>query len=60
MYVMTLFKSDGNASGSDVYPVCYVFERKTGYVITLAQFEGGNIWTETRNDAESDDESHNE
>ena len=33
---------------------------KTGDVITLAQFEEGNILTETRNDAESGDESDNE
>ena len=30
---------------------------KTGDVITFAQFEGGNILTETRNDTESGDES---
>ena len=33
---------------------------QTGNVITFAQFEEGNILTETRNDAESGDESDNE
>ena len=47
-------------SGSDVYPVCYVFERKTGDVIMFAQFEEGNILTETRIDAESGDEYNHE
>ena len=27
IYVITLFRSGGNASSSDVYPVCDVFER---------------------------------
>ena len=35
-------------------------KEKTGDVITFAQFEEGDILTETRNDAESDDESDNE
>ena len=35
-------------------------KEKTGDVITFAQFEEGNIWTKTRNNAESDDESNNE
>ena len=47
-------------SGSDVYPVCDVFEIKTGNVITFAQFEEGKILTETRNNAESGDESDRE
>ena len=33
---------------------------KTGNLITFAQFEEGNILTETRNDAESGEESNNE
>ena len=33
---------------------------QTGDVITFAQFEEGNILTETRNDTESSDESDNE
>ena len=33
---------------------------KTGDVITFAQFEEGNILTETRNNAESGDKSDNE
>ena len=33
---------------------------QTGDVITFAQFEEGNILTETRNDAESCDESDSE
>ena len=37
--------------------MCYVYERKTDDVITVAQFEEGNILTETRKDAESGDES---
>ena len=32
---------------------------QTGNVITFAQFEEGNILTETRNDAESGDKSDN-
>ena len=35
-------------------------KEQTGNVITFAQFEEGNIWTETRNDAERDDESDKE
>ena len=35
-------------------------KEQTGDVITFAQFEEGNILTETRNDAESSDESDNE
>ena len=35
-------------------------EEQTGDVITFAQFEEGNILTETCNDAESGDESDNE
>ena len=34
-------------------------KEKTGDVITFAQFEEGNILTETRNDAESGDKSDN-
>ena len=33
---------------------------QTGDIITFSQFEEGNIWTKTRNDAESGDESDNE
>ena len=54
-----LFRSDGDASGSDVYPVRYVFERKTGDVITFSQVEEGDILTNTRNDKESGEESDN-
>ena len=35
-------------------------KEKTGDIITFAQFEEGNILTETSNDAESGDESDNE
>ena len=35
-------------------------KEQTGDVITFAQFEEGNMLTETRNDAESGDESNNE
>ena len=35
-------------------------KEQTGYVITFAQFEEGNILTETRNDSESGDESDRE
>ena len=35
-------------------------KEQTGDVIMFAQFEEGNIWTETRNDTESGDESDNE
>ena len=34
-------------------------KEQTGDVITFAQFEEGNILTETRNDAESGEESDN-
>ena len=33
---------------------------KTGNIITFTQFEEGNIWTETCNNAESCDESDND
>ena len=33
-------------------------KEKTGDLITFSQFEEGNILTETRNDAESGDESN--
>ena len=36
------------------------FKEQTGDVITFAQFEEGNLVTETRNDTESDDESDSE
>ena len=32
-------------------------KEQTGYVITFAQFEEGNLLTETRNDTESSDKS---
>ena len=35
-------------------------KEQTGDVITFAQFEEGNLLTETRNDAESGDKSDNE
>ena len=35
-------------------------KKETGDVITFAQFEEGNILTETRNNAESGDKSDNE
>ena len=35
-------------------------KEQTGDLITFTQFEEGNIWTETCNDAESGDESDNE
>ena len=47
-------------SGGDLYPVCDISEEQTGNVITFAQFEEGNILTETRNDTESGDESDSE
>ena len=34
-------------------------KEQTGDVIMFAQFEEGNIWTKTSNDAESGDESNN-
>ena len=40
-------------------PYATSLKEQTGDVITLAQFEEGNIWTETRNDAESGDKSDN-
>ena len=38
--------------------MCYIFEEKTGNIFTLAQFEEGNLWSETRNDAEIGDKSY--
>ena len=35
-------------------------KEQTGNIITFTQFEEGNIFTETRNDAESGDESNRE
>ena len=40
-------------------PYATSLREKTDNVITFAQFEEGNILTETRNDAESGDESDN-
>ena len=34
--------------------------KQTGDIIKFTQFEEGNIWTETRNNAESGDESDKE
>ena len=34
-------------------------KEQTGYEVTFTPFEEGNIWTETRNDAESGDEYDN-
>ena len=40
-----------------IYTDCATFSREqTGDIITFTQFEEGNIWTKTRNDAESGDE----
>ena len=41
-------------------PYATSFKEQTVYIITFAQFEEGNILTETCNDAESGDESDNE
>ena len=41
-------------------PYATSLREQTGDVITFAQFEEGNILTETRNDAESGEESDNE
>ena len=60
IYVTTLFRSNGDASRSDVYTICYVLDRKTGDIITFAQFEEGKILTKTLNDAESRDKFNNE
>ena len=40
-------------------PYAMSSKEQTGNVITFTQFEEGEIWTETRNDAESGDESNN-
>ena len=39
--------------------MCYIFERKTGNIITFAHFEEGNILTKNCNDAESGDKYDN-
>ena len=59
IYITTVCTSNVDESISDVYTVCYVFERKTGNVIKFAQFEEENILTKTRNDAEISDKSNN-
>ena len=41
-------------------PYATSLKEKTGDVITFAQFEEGNIWTETCNDAESGNKSDEE
>ena len=41
-------------------PYAMSSREQTGDEITFTQFEEGNIWNETRNDAESGDESNNE
>ena len=41
-------------------PYATSLKEQTGDVITFAQFEEGDILTETHNDAESGDESDNE
>ena len=41
-------------------PYAMSSKEQTGNAITFAQFKEGNILTETRNDAESDDEFDNE
>ena len=41
-------------------PYATSLKEQTGDVIMFVQFEEGNIWTETRNDAESGGESNNE
>ena len=44
-----------------MYIPCAASSREqTGDIITFTQFEEGNIWTRTRNDAERSDESNNE
>ena len=57
------------SDGSDFCHECHVTfpylydtssKKQTGDVITFAQFEEGNLLSETRNDTESDDESDNE
>ena len=57
---MTLFRSNGKVSGSNVYLYDMSSKEEKGGVITFTQFEEGGILTETRNDAESGDESDNE
>ena len=43
------------------YTPCATFLRdQTGDIITFTQFEKGNMWTKTSNDAESGDESDDE
>ena len=38
-------------------PYATYSKEQTGHIITLAQFEESNLWSETRNDAEIGDES---
>ena len=38
-------------------PYCTSLREQPGDIIMFTQFEEGNIWTKTRNDAESGDES---
>ena len=44
-----------------MYTPCAEYLREqTGDIIAIAQFEEGNIWNKTRNDAESGDESNDD
>ena len=44
----------------DINTLCYIFEVKTGDIITLVQFEEENLLSETREDAKSGDESNDD
>ena len=56
---MTLFRSDGDASGSDIYTYAMSSREQNGGIITFTQFKEGNIFTENRNNPEIGDESVN-
>ena len=49
-------RSDGCAYGCDIHTLCYIFEVKTGDIITFAQFKEVDLLSKTRDDAESGDE----
>ena len=57
IYVTALFRSDGYAFVCDIYTLWCVFEGGDGNIITFAQFEEGDLLSETRYNAERDDKS---
>ena len=57
MYVTTLCRSVDIRLAVSYLPCAKYLRKQTGSIITLAQFEEGNLSSETLDDAESDDGS---